>query len=810
MVEAPFGSELMHISVGQDSVWAVDKKNEIWFRKGIRSSHSSANLVCAIGSGWVKLPNEMSYVSVNPFDQCWAISVDKRKLYFRMGVESGKLSGSLWKLIAKIQDSPDNLNAKENESDSGSLMDLTIKSDMSSNSNDFVSNSSSVAYLANDFVSNSWKSLNVTTCLIINDTFFKTNNYLFQKKNNNTMFKTESIYEDLPSGSMDSCSSTSIDNAWKNSIVTQLVERFESETAPFKGKYSSAIENGTWLKSASCMYMFNESKIQHLNNLDLNGGANLQSNFVNQLNSYLYSSNVGGTYEKSDFIKAHLELDRDGTSSDGPFNTESGTLTFKYVNESKRGKTAYKTNVVNLAEIICITSSANIINFPYSNVLFIYLAKHMFIFSFDSESELNDWCSILNIACNSLNNLNETVFSPIYKPIVFLISFFGQAYAGYLLSDRSILTRCNKLKFKLDQIRQDQRNLKYKLHKFKEQPESNQINEDGETQRSSEQILSELEAEESELNKLLEELMIKSSHCTSQNENTSKIYFRHLGGGNFKQIEFTATGVCWALTEQGSPLIHNNQVGGSIYKNLLPNNEMNFITDTRVYTTYENQRWLPIQGFSSKLMPTDRPAWSDESGLVELVKEQIKLPSNEWKWCQTQWEYICDNQTDPDGWEYSIDFQLDFHNQKKISDLVRRRRWCRLAKFQSTGPWTQVSDETPVCLKSIAMYEANFNDDDNKKSQVVLWAISIDGDALVRRGVCKENPQGDKWEYVNCREKLSSVSINGELMKDTEEYFISVWTVGVDGLAYLRHDVSFENPLGSLWFTGKFNELSSY
>jgi len=798
LVEPPFGSELVQISVGQDSVWAVDRKNELWFRSGIRSSHSSSNLVCAIGSNWLKMTNEMSNVSVNCFDQCFAISVDKKNLYFRMGVEPGQLSGKMWKLIAKIQDSE--LSIKENESESGSLMDLTIKSDTDklSSNGDFISNSSSVAYLANQST-NQWRCVSASTCLIINDQFFKTNNYLFQKKN---MLKTESIYEDLPSGSIDSNSSASMDNNWKNSIVNQLVERFENEMSPFRGKYSKAVENGTWVKSATVMYMSNESKIQHLNDLDLNNASTLQNNIVNQVNSYLYTSNIGGTYCKSDFIKAHLELDRDGTSAESSFSTESGTLTFRFPSEIRRGKTTYKTNVVNLAEIICITSTANIINFPYSNVLFIYLSKHMFIFTFEDEKELNDWTATLNIACNSLNNLTETVFSPLYKPIVFLISLSGQAYAGYLLSDRSIQIKRNKIKAKLDQLQQSERNLKYKLHKFKEQPgQASRLNEDGETEQSTEQILNEIQEEESKLKKMLDELMLKASHSSDQND---KIFFRHLGGGNFKQIEFTATGVCWALTENGTALVHSNRVGGSIYKNLLPNNEINFISDTILFTSYENQRWLPIQGFTNQLLPTDRPQWSDESGLVELIRDQIKLPSAEWKWCQKSWEYICDTQTDSDGFEYAIDFQLTFHSQKKISDLVRRRKWCRLAKLETTGPFSQLNDESPICLKSIAMYEANFNDEDNKKSQIILWAITIDGIAVVRKNCSVENAKGTSWEYIDCRTSLTSVSISGQLIKgqdDNDDYFIQIWAVGEDGLGYLRHNCTFENPSGTLWFT---------
>lgn len=576
----------------------------------------------------------------------------------------------MWKLIAKIQDTESGANNNREESESGSLNDLTIKSDISERSStdlNFASNSSSVVYLAADQTSNSWRCLNASTCLILNDQFFKANNYLFQKKHN--ALKGESISEDhLPSGSMDSSSSihSSMDQQWKNTIVSQLYERFENEMNPYKGKYSKAIENGSWLKTASCLYMFNEAKIQDLMGLDLNSN-NLQTNLVSQMSSYLYSNNsvLGYSYDKADFIRCHLELDRDGSYS----TTEAGTLTFKFVNENRRGKTTYKTNVLNLAEIICITSSANITNFPYSNVLFLYLPKNLFIFSFDDEKELDDWFATLNVACNCLNNLTESIFSPIHKPIAMLISLFGQAYAGFLLSDRSIQAKRNKLKEKLEQNQQAQRNLKYRLFKFKE---GQTDGDDGETEQTVERTLSELKEEEIQLSRLFEELLIKSSHCTDQ---CDRMFFLYLGGGNFKQLEYTSTGVLWALSENGTPLVHTNCIGGSVYKNHLPNNNLNFLTDTQVYEVYENQRYYPFVGWQAKLLPTDRPLWSDESGLIELSREQMKLPSAEWKWCQKEWDSLCDSTTDEDGWQYAIDFSMEFHSQKRISDLVRRRKW---------------------------------------------------------------------------------------------------------------------------------------
>jgi hypothetical protein len=42
--------------------------------------------------------------------------------------------------------------------------------------------------------------------------------------------------------------------------------------------------------------------------------------------------------------------------------------------------------------------------------------------------------------------------------------------------------------------------------------------------------------------------------------------------------------------------------------------------------------------FTSKLLPTDRYNFSSKDGLIELNKEDMKLPSNSWTW-QTDWIY---------------------------------------------------------------------------------------------------------------------------------------------------------------------------
>lgn len=53
--------------------------------------------------------------------------------------------------------------------------------------------------------------------------------------------------------------------------------------------------------------------------------------------------------------------------------------------------------------------------------------------------------------------------------------------------------------------------------------------------------------------------------------------------------------------------------------------------------SYENQRWNPLDGFSNKLLPTDRPCYSSQDGLTDRGDlKRVNLPSTAWVW-DDQW-----------------------------------------------------------------------------------------------------------------------------------------------------------------------------
>jgi hypothetical protein len=44
------------------------------------------------------------------------------------------------------------------------------------------------------------------------------------------------------------------------------------------------------------------------------------------------------------------------------------------------------------------------------------------------------------------------------------------------------------------------------------------------------------------------------------------------------------------------------------------------------------QRWLPIEGFSGRLLPTDRFHYSSQDGTCDRSLDKIRLPSMAWQW----------------------------------------------------------------------------------------------------------------------------------------------------------------------------------
>ena len=100
---------------------------------------------------------------------------------------------------------------------------------------------------------------------------------------------------------------------------------------------------------------------------------------------------------------------------------------------------------------------------------------------------------------------------------------------------------------------------------------------------------------------------------------------------------------------------------------------------------YENQRYYPVVGWSSRLLPTDRPNWSNDEGTQAKQFTDFKCPPG-WSWV-SDWRIDkgagsgADGSGDKDGegWSYTVEFTREWKGEaaRGSRNLVRRRRWVR-------------------------------------------------------------------------------------------------------------------------------------
>lgn len=101
-VKAPVpGSKIHCVAVGKNSVWCVSKENQVWWRKGIKGDICGVSEDAAVGSNWVEMVGNISFISVTNNDQVFGINSDDKSLYFRAGLVTDKNpTGKKW---CKIQ-----------------------------------------------------------------------------------------------------------------------------------------------------------------------------------------------------------------------------------------------------------------------------------------------------------------------------------------------------------------------------------------------------------------------------------------------------------------------------------------------------------------------------------------------------------------------------------------------------------------------------------------------------------------------------------------------------------------------------------
>lgn len=244
------------------------------------------------------------------------------------------------------------------------------------------------------------------------------------------------------------------------------------------------------------------------------------------------------------------------------------------------------------------------------------------------------------------------------------------------------------------------------------------------------------------------------------------------------------------------------------------------------FELWENQRWLPIQGFTHKLLPTDRPVFSNYAGTKSTPIESFKLPSSSWQWNDQDWKI--------DEWQYAPDFSLDkqFTAEKTMLSMVRKRRYHRTASYAKLDEWVEVdsiSDDKyhdPILDVAIggqdAVKDANsIHKEDvqlRNRNSLAVWCVTISGKIYFRQNVHSLRPQGTSWievpfnEVFNNSSDSNSSSDNepdGEQQEPKIEEIFKI-AVGSSGLVWcltscnrcmVRLGVVRDNLMGNFAFT---------
>lgn len=142
-----------------------------------------------------------------------------------------------------------------------------------------------------------------------------------------------------------------------------------------------------------------------------------------------------------------------------------------------------------------------------------------------------------------------------------------------------------------------------------------------------------------------------------------------------------------------------------------------------VEEVYQYSRFNPAKMKWESPWPqlNDPPEWSDVLGRVHRDPRVIALP-NGWKWLETDWRIdVGDagrNETDGEGWDYSVSFQTFSINSKRRmkqpTDCVRRRRFFRTRVLDETHAKT-----TRVLTSGLVVWNVKLHSDETKEIRIM-------------------------------------------------------------------------------------------
>ncbi|KAK5979447.1 hypothetical protein GCK32_002849 [Trichostrongylus colubriformis] len=218
------------------------------------------------------------------------------------------------------------------------------------------------------------------------------------------------------------------------------------------------------------------------------------------------------------------------------------------------------------------------------------------------------------------------------------------------------------------------------------------------------------------------------------------------------------------------------------------------LTVRRKVEIYGNQRWYPVVGWSSRTLPTDRGAFSNEDGSSSGDMSGFQLKADGWRW-EEPWIVDVDvRKCDKEGWQYASNFVgASWGPSKSVSSFVRRRKWKRHMRYTSIEKWAELPREETTTFVELAVGGFDLLPDRN----CLLFALSKDGYVFRRVGIDGNNPGGDSWckmPEIECeegREDLAKISCSASL----GTLMVLTW----DGRLFLRNGITRDSPDGTGW-----------
>ncbi|KHJ93556.1 hypothetical protein OESDEN_06533 [Oesophagostomum dentatum] len=213
--------------------------------------------------------------------------------------------------------------------------------------------------------------------------------------------------------------------------------------------------------------------------------------------------------------------------------------------------------------------------------------------------------------------------------------------------------------------------------------------------------------------------------------------------GCMKSVSAGAEGIVWALSREGTVYALSsdyNPVCGHLGNLTL------FQKSEVVREIVEYQRHAFLRGFI-----TFRESSHGISGWMEGLDSvdglYDKLPSREWSWVDPEWRLIGTEKSE-DGWAYSdvVDGEYNFGRKK---GRFRRRIWKRRCLYTGRGPWITV-EAPPLCCVEVQKTNAD---------RILVWAVTMNGQVMVRQGVTPGHPQGTIWKHITSDYNIASISV---------------------------------------------------